>query len=79
MKESRCSYSIGLSYPPDRGERTVSLRPDDRTVLAPNMTPHFMPALWFEDWELEISESIRITDTGTETLASWPRELQSKV
>ncbi len=78
VKEGRCGYSIGLSYPPDWGERTVSLRPGDRTVLAPNMTLHFMPALWFEDWGLEISESIRITETGVETLASWPRELQAK-
>ena len=77
-KESRCGYSIGLSYPPDWGERTISLRPGDRTVLEPNMTIHFMPALWFEDWGLEITESIRITETGAETLANWPRELQAK-
>ena len=78
VKEGRCGYSIGLSYPPDWGERTLSLRPGDRTVLRPNMTLHFMPALWFEDWGLEISESIRITDSGMETLASWPRGLQAK-
>ena len=78
VKEGRCGYSIGLSYPPDWGERTLSLRPRDRTVLVPNMTIHFMPALWFEDWGLEISESIRITESGVETLASCPRALQSK-
>ena len=78
VKEGRCGYSIGLSYPPDWGERTLSLRPEDRTVLKPNMTIHFMPALWFEDWGLEISESIRITESGLETLASCPRALQSK-
>ena len=77
-KESRCGYSIGLSYPPDWGERTISLRPGDRTELEPNMTIHFMPALWFEDWGLEITESIRINETGCETLANWPRELQVK-
>ena len=78
VKEGRCGYSIGLSYPPDWGERTLSLRPGDRTVLVPNMTIHFMPALWFEDWGLEISESIRITESGVETLASCPRALQWK-
>ena len=77
-KESRCGYSIGLSYPPDWGERTISLRPGDRTELEPNMTIHFMPALWFEDWGLEITESIRITEAGPETLANWPRELLVK-
>ena len=78
VKEGRCGYSIGLSYPPDWGERTLSLRPGDRTVLVPNMTIHFMPALWFEDWGLEISESIRITETGVETLANVSRGLQAK-
>ena len=78
VKEGRCGYSIGLSYPPDWGERTLSLRPGDRTVLVPNMTIHFMPALWFEDWGLEISESIRITETGVETLANVPRGLRAK-
>ena len=78
VKEGRCGYSIGLSYPPDWGERTLSLRSGDRTVLEPNMTIHFMPALWFEDWGLEISESIRITESGVETLADWPRALQAR-
>ena len=78
VKEGRCGYSIGLSYPPDWGERTLSLRPGDRTVLVPNMTIHFMPALWFEDWGLEVSESIRITETGVETLANVPRGLRAK-
>ena len=77
-KESRCGYSIGLSYPPDWGERTISLRPGDRTLLQPDMTIHFMPALWFDDWGLEITESIRITERGAETLAHWPRQLQVK-
>ena len=78
VKEGRRGYSIGLSFPPDWGERTLSLRPGDRTVLEPNMTIHFMPALWFEDWGLEISESIRITESGVEALANWPRALQAK-
>ncbi|MBC8258400.1 MAG: ectoine hydrolase DoeA [SAR324 cluster bacterium] len=74
-KESRCGYAIGLSYPPDWGERTVSFRKGDKTVLEPNMTFHFMPALWFDDWGLEITESIVITDSNVEILANVPREL----
>ena len=74
-KESRCGYAIGLSYPPDWGERTVSFRKGDKTVLQPNMTFHFMPALWFDDWGLETTESIVITDSGVETLANVPRKL----
>ena len=74
-KNSRCGYPIGASYPPDWGERTMSLRPGDRTVLEPGMTFHFMPGLWLDDWGLEITESILITDTGVETFCNTPRKL----
>lgn len=74
-KDSRCGYPIGLSYPPDWGERTMSLRPGDRTVLEPGMTFHFMPGLWFDDWGIEITESMMITETGSKTLTSYPRQL----
>ncbi|MCW2238869.1 ectoine hydrolase DoeA [Azospirillum canadense] len=74
-KDNRTGYPIGLSYPPDWGERTMSLRPGDRTVLEPGMTFHFMTGLWLEDMGLEITESIAITDTGVECLANVPRKL----
>ena len=77
-KDSRCGYSIGLSYPPDWGERTMSLRNGDRTELQPGMAFHFIPALWMEDWGLEITESIVITETGCEPLCHYPRELLVK-
>lgn len=73
---ARCGYPIGLSYPPDWGERTVSLRPEDETVLEPNMTFHFMPGLWMPDWGLEITESIRIRHDGAaETFCNRPRQM----
>jgi len=74
-KDNRSGYSIGLSYPPDWGERTMSLRPGDTTVLKENMTFHFMTGLWMEDWGFEITESIVIGETGPECLANVPREL----
>ncbi len=74
-KDNRTGYPIGLSYPPDWGERTMSLRPGDRTVLEPGMTFHFMTGLWLEDMGLEITESIAITDSGVECLANVPRKL----
>lgn len=74
-KDSRVGYPIGLSYPPDWGERSMSLRHDDKTVLEENMTFHFMPALWFDDGGLEITESIVITAGGAEPLADVPRRL----
>jgi len=75
VKDSRCGYPIGLSYPPDWGERTMSFRASDQTVLQPGMTFHFMPGLWGDDWGLEITESILITETGVEMLADVPRRL----
>lgn len=75
VKDSRTGYSIGLSYPPDWGERTMSLRAGDRTELKPGMTFHFMTGLWLENMGLEITESILITETGVECLANVPREI----
>ncbi|MCI2393153.1 ectoine hydrolase DoeA [Aliiroseovarius sediminis] len=75
VKDNRTGYSIGLSYPPDWGERTMSLRPGDTTVLQKNMTFHFMTGLWMEDWGFEITESIRIGTDGPECLSNVPRSL----
>jgi ectoine utilization protein EutD len=75
FKDSRCGYSVGLNYPPDWGERTISLRSIDETVLEPNMTIHFMPGIWLDDWGISISEAIRITETGVETFCNFPRRL----
>ncbi|NQW00827.1 MAG: ectoine hydrolase DoeA [Rhodospirillales bacterium] len=77
-KDNRTGYSIGMSYPPDWGERTISLRRGDKTVLQPDMCIHFMPALWLDDGGLEITEPIRITETGSECLTTTPRQLMIK-
>ena len=72
VKDSRCGYAIGLSYPPDWGERTMSFRAGDKTVLRPGMTFHFMPALWLDDGGIETTEPIVITETGHELLCKTP-------
>jgi ectoine hydrolase len=75
-KDNRCGYPIGISYPPDWGERTISFRRTDQTVLEAGMTFHFMPGLWMADWGLEITEPILIRETGpAEPLCSRPRKL----
>ncbi len=74
-KDNRTGYPIGLSYPPDWGERTMSLRPGDKTVLRENMTFHFMTGLWMDDWGFEITESIVIGDRGARCLADVPRRM----
>ncbi len=78
VKDSRCGYSIGLSYPPDWGERTMSFRAGDRTVLQPGMVFHFMPALWLEDGGIEMTEPILITEAGAEKLCRTPTGLAVK-
>lgn len=78
VKDNRTGYPIGLSYPPDWGERTMSLRPGDRTELEPGMTFHFMTGLWLENMGIEITESIVITEIGVECLSNVPRKLVVK-
>ena len=78
-KESRAGYGIGLSYPPDWGERNISIRPGELTEMKPGMTFHFMPALWQDNWGLEITESVLVTETGYELLADVPRKLFVKI
>lgn len=75
-RQGRMGYSVGLSYPPDWGERTASIRTEDETVLQAGMTFHFMPALWMEDWGLETTETILIREEGpAEALADVERKL----
>jgi len=75
-REGRMGYPIGLSYPPDWGERTASIRTEDETVLAPGMTFHFMPALWMEAWGLETTETLLITESGpAQALCTVERKL----
>lgn len=76
QREGRCGYPIGLSYPPDWGERTASIRSEDQTILEPGMVFHFMPALWMESWGLETTETILINDRGAaEALCNVERKL----
>lgn len=77
-KDSRTGYSIGLSYPPDWGEHTMSLRIGDKTPLERGMCLHFMPGLWLDDGGLEITEPILITDGGAECFCTTPRKLVIK-
>ena len=71
-------YSIGLNYPPDWGEHTLSIRPGDTTELQPGMTVHVMPGIWLDDWGIEISEAVLIGDKAAERLCDFPQELVVK-
>ena len=80
VKKHRMAYPIGIGYPPDWGEQTVSMRPGDKTILKPNMAFHMIPAIWqkYEDKDdlgFIISESFVVTENGCETFANFPRKL----
>ncbi|WP_053220092.1 M24 family metallopeptidase [Virgibacillus senegalensis] len=75
IKDSRIGYSVGLSYPPDWGEHTASIRAGDKTILRPNMTFHMIPGIWFDSYGVEISETFQVTETGCSTLTTFPRKL----
>ncbi len=78
VKESRLGYSIGVNYPPDWGEQTVSLRPGDTTELTPNMTLHLIPGIWYDDVGFEIDASVRVTEDGIEHLFEYPLDIIMK-
>ena len=75
VKPSRVGYSYGLNYVPDWGEHTISLRPGDKTVLAPGMTLHFMPGIWLDTYGFECSEPILVTETACEKFIEFPQKL----
>ena len=77
-KASRIGYSIGIGYPPDWGERTVSLRVEEDTVLQENMTFHLICGMWMDNYGYEVSEPIRVTVDGVEIFTDVPRGLISK-
>lgn len=74
-KASRIGYSIGIGYPPDWGERTVSLRAGETTELTAGMALHVILGIWMDDWGYELSEPVVVTDTGVERLTDLPHEL----
>jgi ectoine hydrolase len=72
-KRSRCGYPIGIHWL----EPTASLRVGDRTALRPNMTFHLMLGMWVEpEFGLVYSETVRINETGFESLCNTPFRLE---
>ncbi len=75
VKESRIGYSIGLNYPPDWGEQTISVRPGDKTVLEPNMMIHLIPGIWYDEVGFEIDATLQVTPEGYQSVYDYPLEL----
>ncbi len=77
-KESRTGYSIGIGYPPDWGEHTLNIYKGDKTILHPNVCFHMIAVMQFGDWGVEASESVRVTEKGSECFCNFSRELHIK-
>ena len=77
-KTSRTGYSIGIGYPPDWGEHTLNISKGDMTELKPNVTFHMIAVMQFGNWGVEASESIRVTENGSELFYDFPKELRIK-
>ena len=77
-KTSRTGYSIGIGYPPDWGEHTLNISKGDMTELKPNVTFHMIAVMQFGDWGVEASETIRVTENGSELFYDFPKELRIK-
>ena len=78
VKESRIGYSIGVNYPPDWGEQTISVRPGDKTVVQKNMALHLIPGIWLDDVGFEVDASFYVTDTGIKHFFDFPLEIKVK-
>lgn len=78
-KESRIGYSIGIGYPPDWGEHTISLRAEEETVLEPGMAFHVILGMWMDGWGYEVSQPVIVHEDGVERLTDLPPELTVKL
>lgn len=78
VKESRLGYSTGVNYPPDWGEQTISLRPGDKTIIRPDMVLHLIPGIWYKEVGFEVDATIRVTESGNESLYDYPISLITK-
>ncbi|MDP2086446.1 MAG: Xaa-Pro peptidase family protein [Gemmobacter sp.] len=72
----RAAYGIGIGFPPNWSEGHIySIRPDEPLILQPNMTFHVIPTLFLDSFGMCFSESVRVTESGCETLTSFERRL----
>ena len=76
-KSGRVGYPVGIGYPPDWGEQTMSMRAGDRSDLQAGMTFHMMIGMWLDGWGYSLSETIVVTEHGAERLADIPAGLLS--
>jgi Xaa-Pro dipeptidase len=77
-KESRIGYSIGIGFPPDWGEHTISLRAGEHKPIEANSVVHIILGMWMDGWGMELSETVLVKPDGAECLTQFPRRLFRK-
>lgn len=77
-KESRIGYSIGIGFPPDWGEHTISLRAGEHRPIEANSVVHIMLGMWMDGWGMELSETALVKPSGAQCLTQFPRALFRK-
>lgn len=78
-RRHHCGYVVGIGFPPTwtGGNRVIGLRHDSRRVLLPGMVFHLMSWLMGTGrGDYFVSDTALLTESGSELLTSFPRELQ---
>ncbi|MEE2775041.1 MAG: M24 family metallopeptidase [Pseudomonadota bacterium] len=75
-KKSRIGYSIGVGYPPDWGERTVSFREKERVKVPQNAVVHIILGMWMTGWGMELSETIHVREHDCVALSKLSRDVR---
>lgn len=78
---TRAGYSIGIAFPPSWDEGYIlSLKQGESTVLEEGMTFHIIPWMWGVDGDktVGISDTIRVTEDGSESFFTLPRDFVVK-
>ena len=76
--KNRLGYSIGVNFPPNWGEgHFLELVADDTTVLEPGMVFHVPPGVvGYNNMGLSLSETILVTEDGSEAITNFEREFR---
>ena len=75
-KKSRIGYSIGVGYPPDWGEHTLSVRADEKTVVPENAVVHIILGMWMDGWGMELSETLHVKKRNCVRLSKLSQDVQ---
>jgi Xaa-Pro dipeptidase len=72
----RLGYSVGIAFPPNWAEgHFLDLKGGDDTRLVPGMIFHIIPSMFTPEFGMWFSETVAVTDSGSDILTDYPRRL----